>query len=207
MRKLAILVSSIGLTAGMVNGQNLLLNGDFNSPNTVSAPDNWSVWSWGSGWANHQNDGSSFDGSYYMAVGATDWGSGGGGVYQTVAGITAGVSYDLTVEAGAQAWWKPVGYMTMFWLDGTGAQISQSQLQVINPSDYNIGAPWANYSLTAEAPAGAAQVKVEFANYDGQGTVWYDNATLTMVPEPGTLALAGLGAALLGVYSRRNRRS
>jgi len=192
--KSVIVLLVVCVTAGIASA-NLLSNGNFNSPASSAAPDNWSTWAWGSGWSNHQNDASSFDSSYYMAVGGMNWGQGGGGVFQTVPGITAGTNYTLTVEAGAQAWWKPVGYMTMMWLDPSGAQISQSQLKIIDPANYDTGVPWTNFSLTAAAPTGATQVKVEFANYDGQGSVWYDNAVLT--PEPATLAILGLGGLLL----------
>jgi hypothetical protein len=206
MKQILVLLSALGLTAGAVQAQNLLLNGDFNSPNSGAAPDNWNPWAWGTGWANHQNDATSFDGSYYVAVGATSWNSGGGGVYQTVTGIAAGQSYALSVESGAQAWWKPVGYMTMMWLDGSSTQISQDQLKVVDPASYDVGAPWTYQTLTAVAPSGAAQVKVEFANYNGQGTVWFDNATLTVVPEPSALGLVAGGLGLLLGLRRRGAK-
>jgi hypothetical protein len=44
---------------------------------------------------------------------------------------------------------------------------------------YDTGLPWSNYTMTATAPAGTVQVKMEFAAVSGQGTVWFDNASLT----------------------------
>jgi hypothetical protein len=108
MKRTIIMLSAVCFATGIVSAQNLLLNGDFNSPDSIAAPDSWNVWSYGgaNGWANHQLDSSSFDGSWYMACGGND--SGGGGVNQTVADITPGATYTLSVESGAQAWWKPL---------------------------------------------------------------------------------------------------
>ena len=41
--------------------------------------------------------------------------------------------------------------------------------------------PWASYSLTATAPAGTTQVRVEFASNNGPGdggSIWFENADL-----------------------------
>ena len=67
----SILISAVLLATGIANGQNLLSNGDFNSPagtppTDYAFPTSWSDWSgpdWNNAWANRQNDGSSFDGS------------------------------------------------------------------------------------------------------------------------------------------------
>jgi hypothetical protein len=47
-------------------------------------------------------------------------------------------------------------------------------------------------------------VEVEFANY-GYGSVWFDDAVLTAVPEPATAALLALG--LGGIFLRCRRFS
>jgi hypothetical protein len=44
-------------------------------------------------------------------------------------------------------------------------------------SGYDIGKPYQPYQLSATAPAGTTQAKVEFAAYGG-GSVWFDNAVL-----------------------------
>ena len=81
----------------MVSAQNLLSNGDFNTPNTPGpnpAPTPWSTWAWPnwtSSWANQQNDASSLDGTDYMAVGNGNGTSYSVGFFQTVA-ATPGVA-------------------------------------------------------------------------------------------------------------------
>lgn len=211
MRKLAILCSSILLAAGVVQGQNILLNGNFNSPASGAWPDNWSGWSWGSGWANHENSAPvTYDGSYYIVAGGMNYDQGGGGFYQTVAG-TAGLNYTLSVLSGADAWWLPYGEMRLFFLDSGNNQLGPTVIQpTVDPAvygqNYDIPHPWAAYSVTATAPEGTTQVKVEFAEPHGTGSVWFENAVLT-IPEPGTLSLAAAGTALLLAFNRRTRRS
>ena len=208
-RAFAVCLAAIGLTVSGAHA-NLLLNGDFNNPNSVAAATNWSTWSYGGGWANHQNNTSGpldgVDGSYYMACGGA--GSAGGGVYQIVPG-TAGAEYTLSVDAGAQAWWRPQGEMRLFFMDDASDVLSSTNPVIVNTGPgYDTGEPWANYSLSMLSPAGTTQVKVEFAmNGNDGGTVWFDNADLEVVPEPSSLALvAGSLVAFLGYRSRRGNR-
>jgi hypothetical protein len=71
--------------------------------------------------------------------------------------------------------------------------------------NYDIAHPWASYSETATAPVGTTQIKVEFAEPNGTGSVWFENAVLSVVPEPGILSLAAAGTALLLALNRRTR--
>lgn len=204
MKAIIILIAGSCLAANLASAQNLLLNGDFNSPGTGAAPDNWTTWSYGGGWATCQISTppsltpDAPDGSYYMADGGSS--SAGGGEYQTIA-ATAGLTYQLTVDSGAQAWWLPYGEMRLFFLDASQTQLVEDFQSTVDPAvygqNYDIAHPWSTYTLTAVAPVNTAFVKVELAEPNGTGTVWFDNAVLTAVPEPGTIALAGIGFALL----------
>jgi hypothetical protein len=97
----------------------------------------------------------------------------------------------------------------MFFLDASSTQLSLAFKPTVDPAvygqNYDIPHPWANYSLTAVAPANTAFIKVEFAEPAGTGTVWFDNAVL--IPEPSTVALVISGLAVLGVWTKRARRS
>jgi hypothetical protein len=211
MKKAAIFFSIACLSAGIVSAQNLLVNGNFNSPASGAWPDNWSGWSWGGGWANHENNGAvTYDGSYYIVAGGMNYDQGGGGFYQSVSG-TGGLTYKLSVLSGADTWWLPYGEMRLFFLDSGNNQLGPTVIQpTVDPAvygqNYDIPHPWASYSVTAIAPEGTTQVKVEFAEPHGTGSVWFENAELT-VPEPGTLSLAAAGTALLLAFNRRTRRS
>lgn len=221
-----VLLSAACLLTVSAGAQNLLLNGDFNLPGDGSSASDWTAWAWGGGWANTEIPGWSFDGSYQLSAGAS--GNGGGGTYQIVS-ATAGLTYSLSVESGADAWWLPTGTMTMFFLDASAAEIDSATRTTVDPAVYgpqygyptNPNAandkphPWQNFSLIATAPAGTTQIKVEFASNDSAaspgtatGSVGFDNAILTVqsVPEPGITMLSLLGGTLL-LIGRRCCRS
>jgi hypothetical protein len=160
-----------------------LTNGNFNLPNSTAAPANWTTWSAGTGaYANHEiitptnSVKGNYDGTYQMTAGATTT-TGSGGVYQIVP-ATAGLNYTLTVSSGVQNWYWPSGEMRIFFLNSLGAGLATNVLSVTTGiTGYDIGKPCQPYQLSATAPAGTAQAKVEFAGYGG-GSVWFDNAVL-----------------------------
>ncbi len=202
------LTASVALTTPA----NLLNNGNFNSPDATSAPDGWTTWTDGAGYANHEvltssvlidgNDGTvhpnntgNYDGTYQMTLGATAADGSGGGVYQIVGGAPD-IPYTLSVDAGAQGWWLPTGQIRLFFLNSSGVGLATN---VVDTTDslhnnsngghgdlYDIGVPYQNWDLNAVAPAGTTQAKVEFAGYGG-GSCWFDNAVL--MESNSTLAL------------------
>ena len=173
------LTASSSAVTGAPSG-NLLLNGDFNAPNSEDPPHDWTTWTGGGvSWANHENNvGVTYDGSYYMVVGGQE--GGGGGSYQTVPAI-AGKTYELSVLSGADTWWLPYGEMRLFFQTAGGSEVGYSFRTTLNPPDYgnelDVPHPWAPYTLSAVAPPGTAQVKVEFMS-TGTGSIWYENAVL-----------------------------
>ena len=178
-----------------------LSNGNFNDPASGEWPTGWTGWNWSTGWANHENKPAvSYDGSYYLNVG-NGWYDGGGGFNQIVS-ATAGTDYTLSVLSGADAWWQPTGVMQMIWQDSLGAELGRAARNTVDPAvygwTYDTAHPWANYVLTATAPVGTTQVKVEFMSNNGEstgGSIYFENAVLT--PEPATLTILGLGGLLL----------
>jgi lysophospholipase L1-like esterase len=210
-----LLVVAVGLIlfgvmpVGRVKAQNLLQNGNFNSPTTGGTtndgtiyglpPTNWTTWTYwltssSDAWANRAIDTNSFDGSYYMQVGSDEGITSGAGLYQIVPGLP-GYAYTLTVESGVQAWWWPEGEMRIFFLDSSTNILSESVSDITTAITASAqGLPWENYTLTAVSPPGTAYVKVEFASesysedygVEYAGTVWFDNAVLTSAPSAAT---------------------
>jgi len=215
MKQLVLLASALCLTAGVANAQNLLSNGSFDAvtpvltngvPNGEFTPDDWEGWSWGSGWAKAEiASWGSPGGTYHTAVGA---GGGGGGGHFQIVPATAGISYTLSVDSGADAWWLPTGTMIMFFLDEFDGELGQASRNTVDPAvygeNYDIPHPWEPYSLSATSPAGTTQIKVELTANNATGSVGFDNAVL-LVPEPATAGLFAVGSLLLlGYRSRRN---
>lgn len=216
-REALVLLSAACLMAGSASAQNLLLNGDFETPQTDGwIGTSWNNWGWGGGWSNHEikyndaiNGWNGGNGTYLLNCGANA--DGGGGAFQILSAI-AGMEYTLIVDSGADKWWLPTGWMSMIWLDGSGATISDTTRTTVDPlvygDNYDIEHPMLNYSLTGIAPVGTAQVKVEFSANNIGGSVTFDNAILTAVqpvPEPATSALVAVGSAFLLVYRFRRK--
>jgi len=162
------------LSTGSANAANLLQNGDFNG----NLAGSWSTWTYGGGWIGTSTTASQeFDGTAFAYMGASS--GGGAGLYQVVFG-QANVPYTVSCASAVDAWWWPAAEMRMFFLDSGGNTLSEAVTNCaagITAGD--TGLPWGNYTMTATSPAGTTQVKVELACPNGQGTVWFDNASLT----------------------------
>jgi hypothetical protein len=215
MAGLLIIAGLVTMGNKLLAGGNLLVNGNFNNPASISPWSTWTTGAAGVGYANHEvlttnvlidmahgsvhpNNTGNYDGTYQMTLGATDDQGEGGGVYQIVQAV-AGKTYTLSVDAGAQGWWLPTGQIRLFFLDGLGNQLALTETNTTDSlhnssnggqgDQYDIGVPYQHWSLSAVAPAGATQAKVEFAGYGG-GSCWFDNAALTSSYDPPTISQA-----------------
>ncbi|RKY24477.1 MAG: hypothetical protein DRP62_03660 [Planctomycetota bacterium] len=195
-RKLFLLVSLVLMLALALPTQaNLLTNGDFNT--ALGAE--WGIWG-DMGWVNQEVITPApglegvYDGTLQMSIGDGD-GNGSRGMYQVVAG-TAGVEYTLDIQGGAQDWWWPNGKAYLKFLDSCGGELGSYEIDITADfTDWDMGVPYQDFSISATAPSGTTQVKVDLIEWAGSGTVWFDNAVLT--PEPATIAILGLGAMFL----------
>jgi hypothetical protein len=205
-----VIFAGLVITGNKVSAQNnLLVNGNFNSPASTATPTGWTTWTVdntaGAGYANHQtipannltdttdggadapNNTGNYDGSYQMSLGATASDGSGGGVYQIVAGLP-NVPYTLIVDGGAQGWWWPTGEIRLFFLNSNNVALATNVVYTTDGiTNYNIGVPYQPWTNSATSPAGTTQVKVEFAGYGG-GTCWFDNASLTSTYDVPTIS-------------------
>jgi hypothetical protein len=141
---------------------------------------------------------------------------------QTVAG-TAGTTYQFTgwarweqnysggtamLAAGAPGGARPSPtqtYLELAFLNAGSTVLSTAQLDLRGV--VTNGGPWAKGFVSAVAPAGTASVRVTAAaidmvpNVDPGQSAFFDDFSLTVIPEPSSLGLAGI--ALMALLRRR----
>lgn len=140
-------------------------------------------------------------------------------VYQDVPG-TAGMKYILTGWAGSEANYSgnipnsvTKSQLAVEFLDAGNAIIGGSVLDMVLGTGNGSSIPafgYQQYSVSAVAPAGTANVRARVSMVDGYGNpagggqaYVVDDFTLTAVPEPATFALVGLAVAgLVGIRRR-----
>ena len=180
---------------------NLLVNGDFAQPGvggqfgTVTVS-NWITWG-ADGW--YQND---IGGDYSAKV----W-SPNAGIYQDW-NATPGEIYTLSVQGYqtvAEQLTTESAYLKIEWFDSGYVALGQTVLDTMTGSDP--AGSWNNLSGIATAVVGAAHGRITLGvqDADGAGAVFFDNAVVEAIPEPGTLAMFGLG--ILGFLRLRRKLS
>ena len=172
MRFAFLALIATGLTAASFAQPNLLFNGTFNSPLAGT----WTTWTTNGGWAGLAPDSArSYNGTPYAQVG----GSGGSGkIYQVVSAIP-NATYTLSCVSSVQNWWWPHGIMTLSFLDPANNELLAATVDcAATITDYDIGLPWTNYTLSAISPPGTSKARVQFY-CAGSGTVFFDNVVLT----------------------------
>ncbi len=191
----AVLVSGLLLT-GSANAQELLVNPGFDTA--------------GTGWGNFGSTGFNdfFGGNEHASLFADTIGN-SGGIFQTGISGVAGQEYlfelsDTRIESQFDA---SLSFGLEFYQGDDATKISEVLVAIPDPGvEVNGGV----YSMTAVAPAGTAFIRPialfdSVASSGGQRNVFIFDASLTAVPEPTTLILAGLaGIVTLCGMRRRN---
>jgi hypothetical protein len=220
--------AAAALALTTTQAQNLLVNPGFESA-TLWTGNPITLATVGDGWDNNfggspqaPNDMSSsadspHSGSYaLLAANAAGNAWNPQGTYQIIANSSAGATWSASVWAltdtgtlgAAVAGAGPVDFQVQF-LNGTLGNISTADYgwSAIAAND-----TWQQYSFSGTVPAGTQYISVyDFAMIGpgaaGTVNVYFDDNSLTVsaVPEPTTLALAGLGGiSLLSLIRRRN---
>ncbi len=211
---LKIIIASVSLVAAIAlntQGQNLLSDPNFNSGTVVaSGMGGWSTF-----------NGAAFSTNYTFGpttLSMEDSGPGGytvPGSFQYVA-ATAGTTYLLTgyafipiaLSSSADQGFLQITFVNSALANLGTVQTSPGNALVSTPimSNTSPTGTWVQLSALATAPAGTAYAEpfTLVLDADARTTVYFDEMSLTVVPEPSTWALAGLGLAT-GLFFVRRR--
>ena len=156
IRVFLILVIGVSLTFAT----NLVVNGDFESWDDANTPTGWTKVE------NIDQESAVVNGGSYAAKhtgGTKDLGQ-----YIDVVGgnsYTLTLSYNVVQEAGTD------GRLWSYWKDASGSSLSSGDIQAWMPDSNN---QWSVFTVTATAPADAAQMYFELRTYSGGIVVWDD---------------------------------
>ena len=197
MKKVLILFALLAMTG--IASANILTNGGFEDGDTgqiTGTPiPGWQTWNW-SGW--HHDDAGAIIDTKAVKLWWDD-----SGLYQDFAAV-AGETYDFSVQcldfSGDTAAVNWNGLIKAEFYDVSDAQLLAQDLErfdsdnTVNPDDV-----WVEIGDSIIAPAGTSYGRIVLMVVDWHdgigGAINFDNASV--VPEPATLALLGLGGLLL----------
>lgn len=206
-------------------GANLLTNGGFETGSLAG----WTLWNatWSSGYAAAADPIAEYSGGYGLKLNIT--GSASFGVYQQV-GVTPGQAYRLDGmwkgASGAGNWFEIILIDGPFNIDAADSAPGVFQ-NVVTGYDshpaFNYPAPWtfgwqsfastynqevsdyiANGVRTASGSVMTVVLKIGSYNNTNKPTAYFDDVSLTLVPEPASLLAVAVGTAML--IGRRKRR-
>ncbi|NRD19153.1 T9SS type A sorting domain-containing protein [Winogradskyella eckloniae] len=159
---IAVLISSISF------GQNLLVNGDFETWTDTTTPNGWTKAE------NITQETTEFHGGANAAKHTAD---GTKDLSQTVSGITPGNMYTISLWYKVESGDDTDARIWSYWRDASDTNITDNAAELRGPDngyfDTN-GNQWAEYTVTLTAPATAAAFYFEVRSY-GSAVVYWDD--------------------------------
>ncbi len=167
-----------------------------------------------------QSSAQAMSGSYSLletALVGNNWNP--AGAYQIISGITPGVTYTFNIwaltDTANDAYAATGGILVQLGFENAALSGANSVENPGNTVGINAALPstqnvWTQYSVSATAPAGCVNAIV-YAMFQDNGStlatenLYFDNASITLVPEPTSLALLAMGLGLPFFFIRRRK--
>jgi hypothetical protein len=201
----------VAVVSAPASAQNLLANPSFEQPITMDGPPFVGFWEGFAGPPTSSASNSTASprtGAQNLDLTITATPNTFTGVFQDVVGLTPGMPATWSgfhrTPTSPTAFGVAVEYRIEWRNSVTNLEVSRNQLTEPLPTD-----AYAPFSITAPVPVGADTARVVYAiqtfggepNPGDTGTVFIDDVSFTVIPEPSAIALAGLGS--VGLLRRR----
>jgi len=157
------------LSVGMVNAQNLVVNGDMESWTDASTINGWTLAE------NITQEATIVHGGTYSAkhIGGTKK------LSQTIT-VIPGKTYDISVWYYVASGDGTDGRIWAYWQDDANVNLTDNAVELRGPNNlyFTSAASWQNYTTTVTAPATATKLLFEFRTYS-TATVYWDDMSVT----------------------------
>jgi hypothetical protein len=202
-------LAALALLPSRAGAQNLLANPGFEDPITYEGTDfigSWEGFSGGAGSAAFNATTNPHGGTTHLDLNIANTDNTFAGVFQDVP-VTAGQT--LTLAGFDRTPSSPLDLTPEVRIEWRNAAGEVARTANLDPQP---GPAYAPFSLTATVPAGADLARVVYAiqTFTGgptnNGEVFIDDLSLTVVPEPGTAAMALIALGAFAATRRHRRR-
>ena len=167
MKKIYFLCIAL-LISALTFGQELLLNGDFETWTDANTPESWTKVE------NIDQEATETHGGSFSAKQTAD---GTKDLGQTITGITPGNSYTISMWYKVESGDDTDARIWSYWKDASDTNITDNAAELRGPNNAyfdNNGNQWSEYSVTLTAPATAASFYFEVRAY-GSAVVYWDD--------------------------------